>query len=76
MKKTDYKLFFYVDDNPININVKNYNYNSQQNNEMKSKLFHQDNQKNMYNKVKQKYDFYLKRNKNILLLNKKSTSGK
>ena len=76
MKKTDYKLFFYIDDNPININLKNYNYNSQQTNEIKSKLFHQDNQKNMYNKVKQKYDFYLKRNKNILLLNKKSTSGK
>ena len=76
MKKTDYKLFFYVDENPINLNVKNINYNSQQTNELKSKLFHQDNQKNMYNKVKQKYDFYLKRNKNILLLNKKSTSGK
>jgi len=76
MKKNDYKLFFYIDDNPININLKNYNYNSQQTNEIKSKLFHQDNQKNMYNKVKQKYDFYLKRNKNILLLNKKSTSGK
>lgn len=77
MKKSDYKLFFYIDENPVNINSKNINNNSsQQNIDIKNKLFFQDNQKNIYNKAKQKYDFYLKRNKNILLLNKKSISGK
>ena len=59
------------------MNSKNINNNSsQQNIDIKNKLFFQDNQKNIYNKAKQKYDFYLKRNKNILLLNKKSISGK
>ena len=77
MKKSDYKLFFYIDENPVNMNSKNINNNSsQQNIDIKNKLFFQDNQKNIYNKAKQKYDFYLKRNKNILLLNKKSISGK
>ena len=77
MKKSDYKLFFYIGEKKVNINLKDINLNpSLSNNEIKAKLFNQDNQKNMYNKVKQKYDFYLKRNKNILLLNKKSTSGK
>ena len=77
MKKSEYKLFFYIDDNPVNMNSKNINNNSsQQNIDIKNKLFFQDNQKNIYNKAKQKYDFYLKRNKNILLLNKKSISGK
>ena len=77
MKKSEYKLFFYIDDNPANMNSKNINNNSsQQNIDIKNKLFFQDNQKNIYNKAKQKYDFYLKRNKNILLLNKKSISGK
>jgi len=77
MKKSDYKLFFYIDENPVNMNSKNISNNSsQQNIDIKNKLFFQDNQKNIYNKAKQKYDFYLKRNKNILLLNKKSISGK
>ena len=77
MKKSEYKLFFYIDENPVNMNSKNNNNNSsQQNIDIKNKLFFQDNQKNIYNKTKQKYDFYLKRNKNILLLNKKSISGK
>ena len=77
MKKSEYKLFFYIDENPVNMNSKNINNNSsQQNIDIKNKLFFQDNQKNIYNKAKQKYDFYLKRNKNILLLNKKSISGK
>ena len=77
MKKSDYRLFFYIGDKPVNINLKDINFNpNQSTNEIKMKLLNQDNQKNLYNKAKQNYDFYLKRNKNILLLNKKSTSGK
>ena len=77
MKKSDYKLFFYIGDKPVNINLKDINFNpNQSTNEIKIKLLNQDNQKNLYNKAKQNYDFYLKRNKNILLLNKKSISGK
>ena len=78
MKKSDYKLFFYIGDKPVNINLKEINNSNptQLANEVKSKILNQDNQKNLYNKAKQNYDYYLKRNKNLLLLNKKSTSGK
>ena len=78
MKKSDYKLFFYIGDKPVNINLKEINNSnpSQLANEVKNKILNQDNQKNLYNKAKQNYDYYLKRNKNLLLLNKKSTSGK
>ena len=77
MKKSDYRLFFYIGDKPVNINIKDEDLNpSHPCNEIKNKILNKYNQKNMYNKAKQKYDFFLKRNKNIVLLNKKSTSGK
>ena len=77
MKKTDYRLFFYVGEKGLNENNKDININPfQENNEIKNKILNQEKQKNIYNKTKQQYDFYLKRNKNLILLNKKSTSGK
>ena len=72
MEKSNYKLFFYLGDKPININLKHVlNPQSTQSNETRAKLFNQDIQKNIYTKAKQNYEFLMKKNKNIYMLNKK-----
>ena len=72
MEKSNYKLFFYLGDKPININLKHaLNPQSSQSNETRAKLFNQDIQKNIYTKAKQNYEFLMKKNKNIYMLNKK-----
>ena len=72
MEKSNYKLFFYLGDKPININLKHVlNQQNTQPNETRSKLFNQDIQKNIYTKAKQNYEFLMKKNKNIFMLNKK-----
>ena len=72
MEKSNYKLFFYLGDKPININLKHVlNPQSTQSNETRAKLFNQDIQRNIYTKAKQNYEFLMKKNKNIFMLNKK-----
>ena len=72
MEKSNYKLFFYVGDKPININLKHVlNPQTSQSNETRAKLFNQDIQKNIYTKAKQNYEVLMKKNKNIFMLNKK-----
>ena len=72
MEKSNYKLFFYLGDKPININLKHVlNPQTTQSNETRAKLFNQDIQKNIYTKAKQNYEFLMKKNKNIFMLNKK-----
>ena len=72
MEKSNYKLFFYLGDKPININLKHVlNQQNTQPNETRSKHFNQDIQKNIYTKAKQNYEFLMKKNKNIFMLNKK-----
>ena len=72
MEKSNYKLFFYLGDKPVNINLKHVlNPQSNQSNETRAKLFNQDIQKNIYTKAKQNYEFLIKKNKNIYMLNKK-----
>ena len=72
MEKSNYKLFFYLGDKPININLKNVlNPQNSQSNETRAKLFNQDVQKNIYTKAKQNYEFLMKKSKNIFMLNKK-----
>ena len=72
MEKSNYKLFFYLGDKPVNINLKHVlNPQATQSNETRAKLFNQDIQKNIYTKAKQNYEFLIKKNKNIYMLNKK-----
>ena len=73
MEKSNYKLFFYLGEKPININLKHVlNPQTNQQNETRAKLFNQDIQKNIYTKAKQNYEFLMKKNnKNIYMLNKK-----
>ena len=72
MEKTNYKLFFHLGDKPVNINLKHVlNPQIIQSNETRAKLFNQDIQKNIYTKAKRNYEFLIKKNKNIFMLNKK-----
>jgi len=72
MEKTNYKLFFHLGDKPVNINLKHVlNPQITQSNETRAKLFNQDIQKNIYTKAKRNYEFLIKKNKNIFMLNKK-----
>ena len=72
MEKSNYKLFFHLGDKPVNINLKHVlNPQVTQSNETRAKLFNQDIQKNIYTKAKRNYEFLIKKNKNIFMLNKK-----
>ena len=71
MEKSNYKLFFYLKDKPINLNLKSVPKTQSPPHETRAKLFNQDIQKNIYTKSKQNYEFLVKKNKNIFILNKK-----
>ena len=73
MEKSNYKLFFYLKDKPINLNLNKISKTQTQSppHETRAKLFNQDIQKNIYNKSKLNYEFLTKKNKNIFILNKK-----
>ena len=72
MEKSNYKLFFYLGDKPVNINLKHVlNPQSNQSNETRAKLFNQDIQKNIYTKAKQNYEFLIKKIKTYICLIKK-----